>query len=86
MINNTDRLTVMFIDLVGWDYITETPHQRPSGDTQSAAYYLAEELAKLGHHVYLLNHTKSPQISRGVQCLATNEESWKLMPSCYAIF
>lgn len=75
----------MFVDLIGWDYLTETPYERPLGGSQSAACYLAEEMARLGHQIYLLNHTKTPRISRGVQCLSNNEESWKLMPSCDAI-
>jgi glycosyltransferase involved in cell wall biosynthesis len=82
---DTNQLTIMLVDLIGWDYITETPYQRPMGGSQSAACYLAEELAKLGHQIYLLNHTKTPQVSRGVQCLSNNEDAWKLMPSCDAM-
>jgi glycosyltransferase involved in cell wall biosynthesis len=85
MLRASNQLTVMFVDLIGWDYLIDTPYQRPLGGSQSAVCYLAEQLARLGHQIFLVNHTRTPRVSRGVHCLSNNEEAWKLMSRCDAI-
>jgi glycosyltransferase involved in cell wall biosynthesis len=51
------------------DYVVETVYQRPMGGSSSALCYLAEELAKQGQEVFVLNRTTTPRVSRGVTCL-----------------
>src|SRR5262249_363795 len=56
-----------FVDFVSWDYTIESVYQRPLGGSQSALCYLAEELARRGHHeVQLINNAALPGVSRGV--------------------
>ncbi len=62
-------MRIAFLDLREMDYTTETPYQRPLGGTQSALCYLAETLAKLGHQIFLFNHTSRTGLYRGVNCL-----------------
>ncbi len=62
-------MKIAFADPIACDYTIETPYQQPLGGSQSALCYLAEELASQGHEVFLLNHSKTPRISRGVLCL-----------------
>src|SRR4051812_42975789 len=62
-------MNVVFLDLIGWDYDVATPYERPLGGSQSAACYLAEELARQGHRVTLLSGTPRPGRVRGVDCL-----------------
>ena len=61
-------LRLAFFEPANWDYVIDTPRSRPLGGSQSSLCYLAEELAKLGHDVTLLNQTKTPRRSRGVNC------------------
>jgi glycosyltransferase involved in cell wall biosynthesis len=58
---------IAFVDVVGWDYDADTPYQRPLGGAQSAAVYLAAELAALGAEVVFANDTRAPHDSRGVR-------------------
>ncbi|HEY2147621.1 MAG TPA: glycosyltransferase family 4 protein, partial [Pirellulales bacterium] len=54
------------VDLVPWDYTIETAYSKPLGGSQSALCYLAEELARRGHDVQLINNTARPGAHRGV--------------------
>src|SRR5438270_153717 len=57
-------MRILFFDLSGLDYTTETPRNRPLGGSQSAICYLAEELALRGHRPAIVNSTKRPGIYR----------------------
>lgn len=59
-------MRIAFIDFSGWDYTVDTPYRRPLGGSHSALCYLAEELARLGHTVTLLNNVAAPTVARGV--------------------
>jgi len=61
-------MKIAFIDVVGWDYTPLTPFERPLGGSQSAAVYLAGELAARGHAVTLFNSTSRPGIYSGIEC------------------
>jgi glycosyltransferase involved in cell wall biosynthesis len=58
---------LVFLDAIGWDYDADTPLERPLGGVQSAAVYLAAELAALGVEVAFINDVKSARVSRGVR-------------------
>lgn len=60
-------MRLFFVDFAGWDYTIDTPYRRPLGGSQSALCYLAEELARLGHEVWLLNGIPAAMVSRGVR-------------------
>jgi predicted O-linked N-acetylglucosamine transferase (SPINDLY family) len=66
-------MRIAFLDPFTLDYVIETPRMRPLGGSQSALCYLAEELARRGHDVTLMNDTTTPGRSRGVECLRINE-------------
>lgn len=75
-------MNIAFLDLIKWDYNIETVYQKPLGGSQSALCYLAEELAKLGHKVFLFNQISQSIISRGVFCYRrvanpANLEIWR---------
>ncbi|MGC9505662.1 glycosyltransferase [Baaleninema sp.] len=75
-------MRIAFIDFIDWDYQIETVYQRPMGGSQSAVCYLAERLSKRGIEVFLVNYTKTAQVSRGVTCLPVrSEEARDLMPT-----
>lgn len=59
-------MRITFVDDIEWDYTIDSAYRRPLGGSQSALCYLAEELARAGHQVSLLNNTSSPGVSRGV--------------------
>ena len=61
-------MRIAFIDAISWDYVIESAWQTPLGGTQSGLCYLAANLAKQGHEVWLINQCQRPQISRGVSC------------------
>ena len=61
-------MKIAFLDLIGWDYTPLTPLERPLGGSQSAAIYLARELAARGHGVTLFNSTSRPGVYSGVDC------------------
>ena len=67
-------MQIAFLDPTPLDYTVETPHHAPLGGTQSAACYLAAELAALGHKVAIVNSTSTPGEYRGVTCL--HHERW----------
>jgi glycosyltransferase involved in cell wall biosynthesis len=62
-------MRIAFLDTIFYDYVIETVYQKPLGGSSSAICYLAEELAKQGQEVFLLNRTTTPGLSRGVMCL-----------------
>ncbi|MBK4728909.1 tetratricopeptide repeat protein [Oxynema sp. CENA135] len=66
-------MKIAFLDLSTWDYKIESAYQIPLGGSQSALCYLAENLAKQGHEIFLLNGTKTPGRSRGVSCLPLDD-------------
>jgi glycosyltransferase involved in cell wall biosynthesis len=71
---------IAFVDITRWDYNIDTPYCVPLGGSQSALCYLAEELAKLGHDVRLLNRSSQVAVSRGVTCapvLRVSAAAWK---------
>jgi glycosyltransferase involved in cell wall biosynthesis len=59
-------MKIMFADWMGRAYDCRTPYAEPLGGTQSAAAYLAAELAKLGEEVTFLNAVTSPTECDGV--------------------
>src|SRR5215469_16772456 len=64
----TRVMKIVFIDLINWDYTPLTPLEQPLGGSQSAAIYLARELAARGHDVTLLNNTTRPGTYDGINC------------------
>ncbi|AFY61567.1 glycosyltransferase [Synechococcus sp. PCC 6312] len=62
-------MRIAFFDAIGWDYTIESVQSHPLGGTQSALCYLAMELVKFGHEIYLINHTKILHQSYGVTCI-----------------
>ncbi|HTV47852.1 MAG TPA: glycosyltransferase family 4 protein [Phycisphaerae bacterium] len=63
-------MKIAMADFIPWDYNVESVYQIPLGGTQSAACYLCEALAQLGHDAYLLTNTTKPGKFRGVHCLS----------------
>ena len=61
-------MKIAFGDLFDSDYNIETAYQTPLGGSQSAICYLAEELARQGHEVFLINQASKGGMSRGVNC------------------
>ncbi|BAQ61051.1 putative glycosyl-transferase [Geminocystis sp. NIES-3708] len=66
-------MKIVFLDLGNIDYNVETPHSQPLSGSQSMICYLAENLVKLGHEIYLINNLSKGGIYRGVSCLSYNE-------------
>ncbi|HSI10571.1 MAG TPA: glycosyltransferase family 4 protein [Chthoniobacter sp.] len=63
-------MRIAFADFSPWDYHVLSVETQPFGGSQSAACYLARELAMLGHEVFFVNHTRTPGHYAGVTCLA----------------
>src|SRR5215469_7895783 len=61
-------MRIAFLDMIAWDYTPLTPLERPLGGSQSAAIFLARELAARGHAVTLFNKTTRPGIYAGIDC------------------
>ena len=62
-------MRICFIDFAPWHYDVSTPFERPLGGSQSAMCYLAIELAKLGHDVFVVTQTgEAMREIMGVQC------------------
>jgi glycosyltransferase involved in cell wall biosynthesis len=61
-------MKIAFLDPINWDYSPLTPFERPLGGSQSAAVYLARELAERGHGVTLFNNISRPGTYCGVDC------------------
>lgn len=78
-------MRIAIVDYTTWDYRVASAYQMPLGGSQSAICYLSEELARLGHDVYLLNATSLDKVSRGVRCLAISRAPASLWTSCDAV-
>jgi protein O-GlcNAc transferase len=50
----------------GWEYSLDTPYNQPLGGTQSAICFFLEELASMGHEVYLFNKRTTNEKIRNV--------------------
>lgn len=59
-------MRILFIDQIGWQYTLNTPYAHPLGGSQSALCYLAEQLQRRGHEVWLFNHTRHIECIRHV--------------------
>lgn len=66
-------MKIAFLDSSRLDYTPDTPYERPLGGSQSALCYLAENIAALGHEVWLLNSRAEPVVSRGVTVASLTE-------------
>lgn len=53
-------MKIAFIDFINWDYGPDAPYRFPLGGMQSAACYLAQALAAIGHDVFYLSNTTTP--------------------------
>jgi glycosyltransferase involved in cell wall biosynthesis len=62
-------MRIVFFDSMPMNYTVETPYQQPLGGAQSAACYLAAELARLGHKIAIVNNTTAAGVYRGVDCV-----------------
>jgi tetratricopeptide (TPR) repeat protein len=63
----TDLLTIFFCQPRSIHYDARTPQTRGLGGTESAVIYLAEALARRGHHVVVLNNCEEPGVFDGVE-------------------
>lgn len=57
----------VFLDNIDIDYTVDTPYRAPLGGSQSALCYLCEALSAAGHEVFVINHTTTPGLVRGVK-------------------
>ena len=71
-VNSPSKLRIAFADFCGWDFNVLSVDSIPMGGSQSAACYLARNLAKEGHTVTFISNTSSPGMYDGVTSL-----SWK---------
>lgn len=78
-------MRLAFLDFMGWSYTPDTPYGRPLGGMQSAACYLAEELARRGHDVSLYNGVDAPTAARGVDVLPTTEDACRHLAGADAV-
>lgn len=60
-------MNLVFFDPLSWRYDSDTPLYQGLGGSQSAACYLAEELATRGHEVVFVNGVECPRGIRGVR-------------------
>ncbi len=72
-------MRIAFVDVANWEYTIETAYRAPLGGSQSAMCYLAEQLAALGHEVYLLNRHREISVSRGVFCVPVDKISAEVL-------
>src|SRR3712207_314551 len=75
-------MKICFVCFTDWNFSVDTPHQWPLGGSHSALGYLAEDLARLGHHVTLVANTDSPGFRRGVHCRALAVTPMETLRSC----
>lgn len=62
-------MKIAFIDVTDRDYHAGSPYQMAMGGSQSALCYLAAELAKTEHDVFLFNQSNSPNQQLGVESI-----------------
>jgi glycosyltransferase involved in cell wall biosynthesis len=62
-------MRIAFLDLTKIEYRIESVYEIPLGGSQSALCYLAEELSRLGHEIFLFKKTPGFALSLGVHCL-----------------
>jgi protein O-GlcNAc transferase len=67
--------SIAFLDPSTSDYAVDTPYQQPLGGSQSAVCYLAEQLAALGHRIYMVSRVSRPRVVGDVACLAWREDT-----------
>jgi hypothetical protein len=78
-------MKICFVCFTDWNFSVDTPHLRPLGGSHSALSYLAEELARLGHHVTLVTNTDRPGLRRGVHCRALAVTPMETLRACDAV-
>jgi hypothetical protein len=78
-------MKIVFADYGLFRYTIETPYREPLGGTESSVCYLAEELAKTGHDVCVLNAVEAPVEARGVWCIPREEAPAALLQSADAV-
>jgi glycosyltransferase involved in cell wall biosynthesis len=78
-------MKICFVCFTDWNFSVDTPHLRPLGGSHSALSYLAEELARLGHHVTLVTNTYRPGLRRGVHCRALAVTPMETLRACDAV-
>jgi glycosyltransferase involved in cell wall biosynthesis len=66
-------MRLAFFDGIPWDYRADSAYCTALGGSQSAVCFLTEELASLGHEVFLLTHTSAPGLCQGVHCLSLDQ-------------
>ncbi|WNC60405.1 glycosyltransferase [Thermosynechococcus sp. QS41] len=59
-------MRILFVDRIRWQYTLNTPYEAPLGGSQSALCYLAEQLQRRGHEVWLFNSTQHIESIRHV--------------------
>jgi len=74
-------MRIALVDYIAWDYTIDTAYCAPLGGSQSALCYLAEELAKGGHEVFLLNRCRRGCNSRGVRVMPLDVANAELLRS-----
>ncbi|MCP4748656.1 MAG: glycosyltransferase family 4 protein [Desulfobacteraceae bacterium] len=67
-------MKIAFIDFMDWNYSIDTPYRLPMGGMQSSLCYLAEEMVKQGHEVFLFNGIDQATTSRGVKCIPVDSK------------
>ena len=72
-------MKLAFVDVTTWDYTIDSAYRTPLGGSQSALCYLAEQLATIGHEVWLVNHASHVGVSRGFMCLPMSRVSPEAM-------
>lgn len=65
-------MKIAFGDFSAWDIHADSVASAPLGGSQSAACYLAQALAHLGHEVLLIGLSSAPGVHAGVHCLSWN--------------
>src|SRR5437868_1380950 len=66
-------MRLAYLDSMPWDIRVDSAYQMPLGGSHSALCYLTEEMAKLGHEVFLMTYTSTPGACRGVQCVTLRQ-------------
>lgn len=62
-------MNIAFVNFHTLIFDVDTPYQKPLGGSESAMCYLAEQLAKMRHKVFLLTRLSQKSEKRGVICI-----------------